>query len=136
MKITQGKAVMAYEALLTIGAMSFGIRDSLNLLKLRKDLELQVEFEAQEKQKIIDEFGLVQVSNIFISPKPEGTKEFLDDMNAVSARMKSLHDLEIEVESAPVTIHLKEEDFGNLRVSSDFLYKLDGLIDFEIVQGP
>lgn len=136
MKITQGRAVMAYEALQAIGAVSFGIRDSLNLLKLRKDLELQVEFEAQEKQKIVDEFGLIQAGNVFISPKPEGTQEFLDDMNAVHERMKSLHGLEIEVESAPVTIHLKEEDFGNLRVSSDFLYKLDGLIDFEIVQGP
>lgn len=134
MKTTQNKAISAYKALPEILALRLGLRDSLNLLSLKKALELSFEFETQEEAKLIREFNLIQEGEEFVSSLPKDSPEYIEEMAAVTQRVIELKSMVIEIDHDPVTLHLKSSDMDNLYVSTGALVALEDFVLFKEIE--
>ena len=119
-KTTQGKVVTAVAAINRIRQRVKG-HDALNLFHLKNKLQEQVDFQAEEEQKLIDEFGgKVADNGMVLIDDAEKRKAFQEEY------MKLL-ELDVEIETSPLSMSLDR----NPDITLEDIEQLDGFINFK-----
>lgn len=120
MKTTQGKAVSAYLALTRMGQVRLPSTVAYKLFKLKSALKGAYDFQAEEEQKMIDEFGGKMLENGQIIIGDEAQRGLFKQAQ------KKLEETEIDVEVNPIS--LSSAEIREITIND--LEALDGFVEF------
>lgn len=102
METTQGKAVLAYTTIAQMSRKPMPSFAAYKLFRLKKALAPVVEFQSEQEQKMVDEFGgrITENGMILI--------EDTDKRRAFAEKHKELDGMTCEVETGKIEMHMKE----------------------------
>lgn len=119
MKTTNGRVLTAYSALVSIRNKVKG-KDALAMFYLKRKLQENVDFVAEEEQKLVTEHGGAVAPNGTIAiPEKEKWEAFLRER-------KELMDMEIEIDFPATIISLDQ----NPEITMESIEQLDGFVKF------
>jgi len=118
MKITQGKIVNAYRALLRLSEQQLPLPTAYALYKTKKALDPQWQFQIEQEQKLIRDCGA--------ELHPDGSVTFPDDAARESyvAAVLELNAMETEIDLSAIVI----PESGGLTLTVNELDALDGIV--------
>lgn len=116
----QNKIIKAYNVLDKMSQMQFSLKTSYNIMKLKKQLQTQYDFQSAEQQKAFDAF------NGKISENNQLYFQNVEDMQAFSDKLNELADLDIDIDIKSIEIALTEE----ISITPQELQSLEGFVNF------
>lgn len=116
----QGKIVNAYKALRELEQEKMPMKTAYKLYKLRKQLEKGFDFQREQEEKLLEDFGAKVLDG--------GLVQFqtVDDRKAYEAQIAELNDMESDVEVNPVDMGLTDE----VSITPDAIEALEGIVNF------
>lgn len=120
METTMGKALEAYAALNSVRDKVKG-KTALDLFHLKNMLKEAVDFQCEEEQKLVEQFGgVVTEAGMIIIADKEKRAEYTKER-------KKLAEMEYEVKTEPVRVDLEKAP----DITMEDIEQLDGFVKFE-----
>lgn len=121
--------VKAIPALDELKKMSFPVAKAKDIFQLRKKLESERVFFAEEERKLIEQFA---ARNEDGEPIIEGTKISFDNEADCTEYCRRMSDLSNTDSELPIdTVILSVKDFGHQKISPELLENLEGFVELE-----
>lgn len=122
------KIINANEAIIEITKMRFPPVVARNLMKLKKKIQDELEFSAEEEMKILDKYAKKdEDGNIIINSDNMYLFDNVEICNICKAQMKTL--FETEIEDMPI-VTIKDSDIIDGEIKPETMYLLYDFIDF------